>query len=258
MAKGINIIEYFSFLKKDNKIGSSYLFLGDSTKTINEIVKLILCPEPLSFCSECRDCRKAEAKTHPDVMVIEEEGSVVKLDDVHNAQKFMQMKSFLGGRKVLVIKGCQFTPVAESAFLKTLEEPPAGSFIALCRPKLEGLLPTTISRCKKIYLPASEEISGFNFPDLAGEFFAGSNIKFKNRVELADFLRNFIIIARRYLLSNSKLTDNSLPGSKVYGINLRRMGAYEMSSFLDTLFALYNASDTVNQNLALNIIRAKL
>lgn len=58
-------------------------------------------------------------------------------------------KPYEGDRKVIIIyEANKMTTEAQNAFLKTIEEPPAGVFIILLCEKLEGILETIRSRCQ--------------------------------------------------------------------------------------------------------------
>ena len=58
-----------------------------------------------------------------------------------------------GGRRVAIIEGAErMNEDAQSALLKTLEEPPAGVTIILCADGEAHLLPTVRSRCFRVRL----------------------------------------------------------------------------------------------------------
>jgi len=58
-----------------------------------------------------------------------------------------------GGARVAVIEGAhRMTEDAQSALLKTLEEPPRGTVLILCAEDEERLLPTIRSRCVRLRL----------------------------------------------------------------------------------------------------------
>ena len=58
-----------------------------------------------------------------------------------------------GGARVAIIEGAdRMNEDAQSALLKTLEEPPAGVTIALCADQEARLLPTVRSRCFRVRL----------------------------------------------------------------------------------------------------------
>lgn len=80
----------------------------------------------------------------------------IKVDDVRRLEKSFYVASAEGKWKVGVILHADRMGVeAENAFLKTLEEPPAGCLLLLVTDSPELLLPTILSRCVRIPLMAS-------------------------------------------------------------------------------------------------------
>jgi DNA polymerase-3 subunit delta' len=75
-----------------------------------------------------------------------------------------------GGARVAIVESAdRLTEDAQSAFLKTLEEPPGGVVIILCADEEDRLLPTIHSRCARIRLgPLSSRTIEAILGDLAG------------------------------------------------------------------------------------------
>jgi DNA polymerase-3 subunit delta' len=68
-----------------------------------------------------------------------------------NLNKPARLTSTYGRGKVFVVREIHLANVrAQNALLKTLEEPPKGTVLILLADKLEGLLPTVLSRCQLI------------------------------------------------------------------------------------------------------------
>lgn len=71
--------------------------------------------------------------------------------DRGSMREFLSRTSFHGGGKVVVIDDAHLlTPEAQNAFLKTLEEPPAGTLIILVTAEPGTLLPTIRSRTQEV------------------------------------------------------------------------------------------------------------
>ena len=88
---------------------------------------------------------------HPDLRWLDPEDGVLKIDAVRRVIEFLMQTPQLAGRKVGVICDAQRMNLnAANALLKTLEEPPAESFLVLVSGAPERLLPTVRSRCQRI------------------------------------------------------------------------------------------------------------
>ena len=88
---------------------------------------------------------------HPDLRWLEPEDGVIKIDAVRQTIGFLMQTPTEAGRKVAVVQGADRMNInAANALLKTLEEPPAESFLALCSGAAERLPATVRSRCQRI------------------------------------------------------------------------------------------------------------
>ena len=126
----------------------------------------LLCtnPDPTARpCRECRGCRQVASGNHPDLHRLAPEGPgdqirIGKASDpepgtVRNLIGELSLLSVEGGARVVVVEGAhRLNEDAQNAFLKMLEEPPAGVTIVLCADDEECLLPTVRSRCIRIRL----------------------------------------------------------------------------------------------------------
>lgn len=254
------ILDYFSLLKNYNLLGSSYLFIGDNEGAVIDVVKLINCPDAGQFCGQCWDCRRIQDLTHPDIFVVKPNPLSIKIEDVRGGIRFLSLKSFRLKRKVLFMSQAQnLSDEAASAFLKTLEEAPANSFIAVCASKLEGMLPTIVSRCRKIFLPLKQE-AGDQQKDkiftLISDFCAGINVKFANRAEFASFLWTLAMIFRDSLISKTGGANNRLIKNRECEIIAKPYPIGQIRLILEAILKVYGAYNSANQNLSLNMIRA--
>jgi len=237
------LLNYFHTLKKHSCLGVGYAFIGEDFSLVYDIVKLISCESDSNFCNSCWDCKRISESNHPDLLVIEPTGLSIKIEAIREAIRFLSMRSFRLKQKAVVIKGAQnLTPQASSAFLKTLEEAPDNSFIALCVSKLDGLTPTISSRCRKIFLPFREQVEGLNGQELIPDFLEGGDIFFKDRKQFSSFLWALISFLHAGLLAKNGSRNNQLSNLDDYAIILK----------------IYSAHKSVNMNLALNLIRSKL
>jgi DNA polymerase-3 subunit delta' len=114
-------------------------------------------------CRTCRGCRMVEHGNHPDLHRLEPEGAggQIRIGDrlhpepgtVRGLTVELALLPVEGGARVAIVRDAQrMNDDAQSALLKTLEEPPAGTTLILCADDEERLLPTVRSRCARIRL----------------------------------------------------------------------------------------------------------
>ncbi len=122
-------------------------------------------------CGHCGACALYRSGSHPDqhwllpqelalqrgLPVEIKEGrkpsKVIRIDDVRLAMDAMNTTTGRGqGRVLVVFPGEAMQPVAASALLKTLEEPPPGTHIVIAAAEPARLLPTIRSRCQHMRL----------------------------------------------------------------------------------------------------------
>lgn len=113
-------------------------------------------------CRVCRACRLVEHGAHPDLhrlgpvgpgrqVVIG--GPDAKFRGVRELVTDLALMPVEGGARLAIIERAdRMNDDAQSALLKTLEEPPAGVTIVLCADQEARLLPTVRSRCFRIRL----------------------------------------------------------------------------------------------------------
>lgn len=113
-------------------------------------------------CRACRACRMVAHDGHPDVHRLAPAGpgrQVViggpgaRSRGIRNLIADLALMPVEGGARVAIIEGAErMNEDAQSALLKTLEEPPAGVVIILCASQESRLLPTVRSRCSRLRL----------------------------------------------------------------------------------------------------------
>lgn len=141
-------------------LSTSYLFSGvrglGKKELALELGRMVNClSDSFDIECDCKACHKIKAGIHPDVKIVGEDidERSIKIKDVREAQNWLHFKPFEGNYKLLIIKESErMTPEAQNAFLKTLEEPPAQSFIILTVSNPLVLLPTILSRVIEVRL----------------------------------------------------------------------------------------------------------
>lgn len=253
------ILDYFRILDKTDSLGTSYLFIGQDTSVVTEVIKLINCQQQESLCNNCWDCKQIQKGTHPDVFVAKPDGLTTKIETIREAIKFFSLKSFRLKHKAIIIEdGTTLSPAASNAFLKTLEEPPKSAFIGICASKLEGIIPTIISRCRKIFLPSMQKEPDTESIMLARSFLEGEDLIFKDRQRFSQFLEALIILIHAGILKKANYENNQLLSMSNYEIIAESHDIFKLQNILKDILEIYAAAKTVNINLALNLIRMRL
>lgn len=115
-------------------------------------------------CRACRSCRMVAHGNHPDIHVLEPEGPGGQIRiggpdmkppgrGVRDLVMDLALLPAEGVARVAIIGDAQrMNDEAQSALLKTLEEPPSRTTLILCTDDEERMLPTVRSRCAKVRL----------------------------------------------------------------------------------------------------------
>ncbi len=144
--------------------------------------------EPDDGCGSCPECSRVQRLVHPDLLYVmpiagavgaepskrfeteenllaerlekrrqdpfghhqEEGNAAISIAWVREIQRRLALRSVTGGPRVLVLRNAEtMNHTAANAFLKTLEEPPAGCVIIMTTTAPAALLPTLLSRAQR-------------------------------------------------------------------------------------------------------------
>ena len=137
---------------EQGKPGQTYLFVGPDgigkKMTALGLAQALMCRQSPCGCGKCPSCFRAEQGAHEGLKVVLPSGVNIKLDQAREVIDFLSLKSLSGNRVVIIDQAQTLNPQAANALLKTLEEPPEGTFFFLIAPSVAGLLPTIRSRSR--------------------------------------------------------------------------------------------------------------
>jgi len=92
---------------------------------------------------------------YPDIKIVdlEEEKKSIGISQTKEVIRFLQEKPFYYDQKVVIVQNAdKMTTEAQNSLLKLLEEPPSTALIILNTKTQNDLLPTVLSRCKRIII----------------------------------------------------------------------------------------------------------
>ncbi|MFA5906912.1 MAG: DNA polymerase III subunit, partial [Desulfobacula sp.] len=114
------------------------------------------------FCSTCPSCHKIDNNSHPDMIFIDLPAgkNIITISLIRELGNILSSRpNEAKFRMVLISNADAMNVQAQNALLKMLEEPPENTFFILLAVKTDLLLPTIISRCRKIrFKPLSSKV----------------------------------------------------------------------------------------------------
>ena len=158
-------VEAFARTYARGRLAHAYLLAGPAGVGkglfARELARALLCEgrasDVLAACDRCASCRLVGADTHPDLMVVgRAEGKFqLPIETIRGVCDWMRLSAARGRCKIAVVDDAEtLNTESSNAFLKTLEEPPPGSLLALVTSRTEDLLPTIVSRCQVVRFQA--------------------------------------------------------------------------------------------------------
>ncbi len=135
---------------KGGNLTHAYLFSGPKQGgkfTIAKVLaKILQCPN--DCCRTCKDCELIKKETHPDTIVMRDNGESIKIDDVRELIRTTNL-THQGKYRIVIIENIERMPIeAQNSFLKTLEEPPGKTIFLLTTSQVDQVLLTIQSRVR--------------------------------------------------------------------------------------------------------------
>jgi DNA polymerase-3 subunit delta' len=111
-------------------------------------------------CGSCPTCQRIARGSHSDVVSLDRgEDAVIKIKTLRErVLDVVGYRPFEAARRVFIIAADDLRGEAQDALLKTLEEPPSSTILILVAAYPDALLPTVLSRCRRLrFAPLSED-----------------------------------------------------------------------------------------------------
>jgi DNA polymerase-3 subunit delta' len=144
----------------------------------------LLCQQPLSDgqpCNACASCGWFVQYSHPDFRRVRpdtlEDGDAesddageaetkraakstkapskdIRIEQIRSLASFMNISTHRNGKRVVLLYPADsLNTISANALLKTLEEPPPDTVLILVCNRIDRMLPTILSRCRKLVMP---------------------------------------------------------------------------------------------------------
>jgi DNA polymerase-3 subunit delta' len=149
---------------KNHRLGHAYLLVGarGSGKTTldrNLFMSLNseLREERPAPCLQCGSCLRAQKMQHENLLLIspphDQLSAQIKVETLREALRATAFPPLNGGVRLILIREAEHLNLfSANALLKTLEEPPPNNLIILTVQETAELLPTVVSRCRRLNL----------------------------------------------------------------------------------------------------------
>lgn len=148
--------------KAKGTLSHAYLFVSQDVSLFREYAKIfaaaIVCGDSEEFCGSCRRCRLIFSENYADADFYPADGAKnIVVSDIDSLTEKSYVRPIEGKKRIFCICGAQnMNEQAQNKLLKTLEEPPENVHIILLSSGEYALLPTVLSRVKKLDIPLFE------------------------------------------------------------------------------------------------------
>jgi DNA polymerase III subunit delta' len=258
---------FLKFFLENKNIPHAFLFCGQEgigkKKMAREFVRHLFC-ETRSACGACRPCVKLDRGSHPDFIVLENEGSI-GIDDSRLITKEVSEHPFEAEQRAIIIDNAEtMTTEAANALLKTIEEPPPYNHFFIITSSERNIPMTIRSRCarvpfsllsnaqleqyfrgrKNVSVEKASLLSAISFGSIGGGLFWLDDDNFSLRLKLAGIISGQI----KGFVASSSIAEMASRTDRTSAMYL----AFLLSFFRDLFVRqeLGNASRIVNSDLA--------
>ncbi|WP_425059633.1 hypothetical protein SCACP_02250 [Sporomusa carbonis] len=151
-----DVVKILQAMLASGKVPHALLFIGAAGIGKSLVARLLaaglLCGNSSAKpCGHCQACLMYSHGAHPDFTLVCPDGASIKIDQIRALKQFAALAPSVSSGRVCIIEDAEFMTVqAANSLLKLLEEPPPGFVFILVAGTAQPLLPTILSRCRKI------------------------------------------------------------------------------------------------------------
>lgn len=141
---------------KENMLSHAYLVVSKDNLLLDNFcmlgIKEIFCRESNAPCNKCVNCTKIEHGNMVDLEIYPKGDKNLIVDDIEEIVENSLVRPMESKYKVFWLKNFdECTTQGQNKILKTIEEPPQNVIFILTASNIGGVLPTILSRTKKVY-----------------------------------------------------------------------------------------------------------
>lgn len=152
----------------ENRLAGTLLFAGPSgigkKRSALTLAQALVCETPLdqrveeAGCGECGPCLRIAKGQSESLMVVEPDGAQIKIEQARSVLQFLNLQKLGRARVIIIDQAHLLGPQAGNALLKSLEEPPSGTYFILISHLPNAILATLRSRSQLVrFKPLSDE-----------------------------------------------------------------------------------------------------
>jgi len=251
------ITECFDNIIKKGAIPPSMLFTGDKESKKNDFAQNLAmalnCAENngsrFKFCGKCRNCRRIRENIYPDFIIVETEGSTIKVEQIRELKAILSFKPYEAKKRIVLIKNASLLNLQSgNALLKMMEEPPLNTHFVLTAADSSGVLKTIRSRCQIFRFSKS-----FSEQEKKS-FFSPESIKKEAEISQKDYELSRSLFHKLFMENFKNFNMIYLAGEALSGKKTAEAFCIYMLVFFRDLIVSQTSDDKIYSEEAKNLI----
>jgi DNA polymerase III subunit delta' len=140
---------------ESERLASTLLFSGPSgigkRRAALGLAQTLVCErEKIPGCGECGSCLRMAKGQSESLLQVAPDGAAIKIEQARDILQFISLRKLGRARVVIIEQAHLLNPQSGNALLKSLEEPPAGTYFILITSLASSVLPTIRSRSQLV------------------------------------------------------------------------------------------------------------